>query len=165
MWRYRAFVNLDNSLNLEEWNYLPDKLENSASWFWDSVRRVISFAHRANIIGESVLTVTDHNSSFTETVQHILWDDWRESDAEVLCVCTTVWLCSTDKHRSTDRDITFKRKKTKVSVLQNCTWMRKRAWRRRLKSMSAMILLTLGNDCALHPDTSNARSAISCNRE
>jgi len=43
--------------------------------------------------------------------------------------------------------------------------MRKSAWRRRLKSMSAMILLTLGNGCALHPDTSNAKSAISCNRE
>ena len=31
--------------------------------------------------------------------------------------------------------------------------------------MSAMILLTLGNGCALHPDTSNARSAMSCNTE
>lgn len=42
--------------------------------------------------------------------------------------------------------------------------MRKSAWRRRLKSISAMILLTLGNGCALHPDTSNARSAISWNQ-
>lgn len=31
--------------------------------------------------------------------------------------------------------------------------------------MSAMILLMLGNGCALHPETSKAKSAISCNRE
>lgn len=31
--------------------------------------------------------------------------------------------------------------------------------------MSAMILLILGNGCALHPETSKAKSAISCNRE
>lgn len=31
--------------------------------------------------------------------------------------------------------------------------------------MSAMILLMLGNGWALHPETSKAKSAISCNRE
>lgn len=46
-----------------------------------------------------------------------------------------------------------------------CTWMRNNAWRRRLNNMSAMILLMLGNGCALHPETSKAKSAISCNRQ
>lgn len=45
------------------------------------------------------------------------------------------------------------------------TWMRKSACRSRLKSMSAMILLTLGKGWALRPDTSNARSAMSYSGE
>lgn len=52
-----------------------------------------------------------------------------------------------------------------INGMDKCTWMRNNAWRRRLNNMSAMILLMLGNGCALHPETSKAKSAISCNRE